>query len=59
MNTPDPFTVTVERKDGNRCEYTVTKFPWHWKGYTVIDQPGCELLYLPTTDVESVTGGIA
>ena len=59
MSPPAPFTVTVERKDGNVCDYEVVKFPWHWRGYTVIDPTGqpANYTYLPTTDIESVRPG--
>ena len=52
---PDTFQVTVNLTDDTSDTYTVSKFPWEWRVYTVFAVVGSDsLVYVPTRNIASM-----
>lgn len=49
-----PTDITVKHKDGTEVDYTVVRFPWQYKTFTVLDEGTGALVYVPQENIEGI-----
>lgn len=46
--------ITIKHKDGTEVDYMVSRFPWQYKTFTVLDEGAGALVYVPSENIEGI-----